>query len=249
LKYNQGIERLETLAIHAEKTENVSVVVDAENWNTVMGVDYIVLNAQIKFNKTRGVVYNTYQAYLRDSLSRIRYNVKVSSDMGFKTGIKLVRGAYMSQERHLASIGNYPDPINPSAQVTHGVYDNAIDFLFDHLNNVELLLGTHNEASCKKAADSLLQRGHTPENCPVMFAQLFGMCDHITLTLGKQGFRAFKYIPFGPVELTLPYLLRRAEENSDVLAGSQKQARMALEELKCRMGMVFPIGGLSKATV
>jgi Proline dehydrogenase len=188
------------------------------------------------------VVYNTFQAYLQDTPSRLELALRRSDNEGWLFGAKLVRGAYMVQERQLAKDKGYKDPIHPNLQATHDCYHRCTDRILKACfeQGAELMVASHNEGSVKHVAanmHNLLAKhggGSDLTTTGVSFGQLLGMCDHISFTLGRLGYRCYKYVPYGPVMEVVPYLLRRAQENSDVFGSAGKEINFLKTELKRR---------------
>eukprot|EP00922_Rhytidocystis_sp_ex-Travisia-forbesii_P044436 GHVS01066282.1.p1 GENE.GHVS01066282.1~~GHVS01066282.1.p1 ORF type:complete len:606 (+),score=62.34 GHVS01066282.1:96-1913(+) len=233
--WEQLCSRVARLSDCAAEYPNVRVLVDAEQTFLQPAIDQIVMLEQQRCNGRRAVVYNTYQAYLKDALPRLLADIKRSEHLNHRFGVKLVRGAYMVQERELCQTHGYADPINKDMASSHVNFDACVSKLLDKMGTVELLMGTHNENSVLKAINLLQEKGFQPEETPVAFAQLLGMCDHVSLTLGKAGYSAFKYVPYGPVGEVMPYLLRRAQENSDLLGSSTKEMGLIAQELRRRV--------------
>eukprot|EP00921_Rhytidocystis_pertsovi_P021286 GHVQ01033998.1.p1 GENE.GHVQ01033998.1~~GHVQ01033998.1.p1 ORF type:complete len:732 (+),score=133.07 GHVQ01033998.1:520-2715(+) len=232
--WTQGRERIDRLGSSAESYDNVSLLIDAEQTYLQKAIDYLTLEQQAKRNKKRGVIYNTYQAYLRDSRDRMLTDHEFCCDVGVRNAVKIVRGAYMKTERQDAIDGRYGDPINPDIVSTHVNFDACVSTFLDRLNTTDVMICSHNENSVLNAIRILEEKGLNRAAVPVCFAQLYGMCDHISLTLGRQGFHSFKYLPYGPIQDVIPYLLRRAVENSDLLGGSTKETKLILKELTRR---------------
>lgn len=183
------------------------------------------------------VVYNTYQAYLRDSPSRLSLALARAEREGYLFGAKLVRGAYMVQERQRAVDLGYNDPIQPTKEATHACYDACADSLLlaARQGYAEFMVASHNEESVAKVVRRMAGLGLHPATGGVSFGQLLGMCDHISLSLGAHGYSVHKYVPYGPVQEVLPYLIRRAQENSDVIGGGvAKELHMLAGELRRR---------------
>eukprot|EP00922_Rhytidocystis_sp_ex-Travisia-forbesii_P044427 GHVS01066271.1.p1 GENE.GHVS01066271.1~~GHVS01066271.1.p1 ORF type:complete len:608 (+),score=90.81 GHVS01066271.1:125-1948(+) len=235
IEWEKLCSRVARLGECAAGYPNARVMVDAEQTFLQPAIDLIVMREQHRSNGKRAVVYNTYQAYLKDSQSRLLADLKRGEHLNHRFGVKLVRGAYLVRERELSQRHGYADPINKDLASSHVSYDACVSMLLDNLDQVELLMGTHNENSILKAMNLLQQRGFQPEDAPVSFAQLLGMCDHVSLSLGKAGYSSFKYVPYGPVGEVLPYLLRRAQENSDLLGSSTKEMGLIAQELRRRV--------------
>ncbi|KAL2912652.1 proline dehydrogenase [Polyrhizophydium stewartii] len=194
------------------------------------------------------VVYNTYQMYLVDAYARLVADTRRAARLGVSFGAKIVRGAYMVSERERAAELGIADPIQPSLEATHASYNRAVTFLVDTMarnktaehivRQLAFVVASHNKDSVKLATGMMAQHGLSAVDGAVGFAQLMGMQDATTYSLAANGFRAYKYIPYGPVQVTVPYLHRRAQENSAVLGAVSEDKRNLLTELKIRMGLV-----------
>ena len=236
-------ERLHTLATEAALNDT-RLLIDAEHQKYQPAIDNLVVELQKKFNakdKTdRPIIFNTYQCYLKDTLERVEMDMKRSERYSFHLGAKLVRGAYMEHERERSKKLNYPCLIHDTAHDTHQCYDEVVEYLMRYrwLNGsgTEIMIATHNQASIEKAVILMNQLGLQPQDPSVYFAQLFGMRDNLSFPLGNQGYNVFKYLPYGKVEEVMPYLLRRAAENSAILGDSVTELDLLKEELKKRVG-------------
>lgn len=216
---------------------DVRLLIDAEQVRYQPAIDNLVLELQRQFNvKDKPIIYNTYQCYLRDSPERIRTDVARSERFKYHFGAKLVRGAYMESERELAASMDLPDPIHPTIEDTHKCYEESVDYLLNHSTrsdlNVEVMCATHNQASILNAIESMNAHGIDRRTSTICFAQLYGMSDQLTFNLGKNEYRAYKYVPYGEVHEVMPYLLRRARENSAIVGG----AAIELEMIKAELG-------------
>lgn len=209
-------------------------------------IDHIVWFLQRKYNTKRPVVYNTYQAYLKDCTDRLELALSKADRHGYKFGCKLVRGAYQVQERLRAAEMGYIDPIQPNLQATHDSYNASVGRIMDSIadgSGAQLMIASHNEDSILKAAALMHQKGIAPEQRSVFFGQLLGMCDHASLTLGNAGYAVYKYVPYGPVGEVIPYLVRRAQENGDLMAGSYRERELmkqAMLERTVMSAWAFP---------
>uniref|UniRef100_A0A0G4GI73 Proline dehydrogenase n=1 Tax=Chromera velia CCMP2878 TaxID=1169474 RepID=A0A0G4GI73_9ALVE len=237
-----GVERLHRVASVADGLGNVRVLVDAEQSYMQSAIDWMANGAAARFNRGgRAVVMNTYQCYLKDASTRLVLDLQRAEAEGWLMGAKLVRGAYMEQERRLAAEGGTEDPIHPTKEATHACFDACAAELIRRLPfGAEVLLGTHNEDSILKAVGLMKDLGLPLDTPGFAVAQLLGMCDHVTFGLAAHGCRAFKYVPYGPVLDVLPYLLRRAEENSDLLGTGGKEMRLMGRALMSKVGVKFP---------
>ncbi|KAI8611043.1 FAD-linked oxidoreductase-like protein [Chytriomyces sp. MP71] len=217
--------------------KQVKVMVDAEQTYFQRAIDDISLSLCRAYNTSGNVVvFNTYQMYLKDGLTRLQTDLERASRAGWTFGVKIVRGAYMVSERERAQEMGYTDPINATIADTHACYNNAIDHLLANLNRgLEFVVASHNKSSVAKTVAALEKNGVSPDNKQISFAQLMGMQDATSVALAKNGYRVFKYVPYGPIDVTIPYLLRRAQENSSVLGGVGEDKRELVAELGRRM--------------
>jgi proline dehydrogenase len=216
--------------VAAEK--NVGVLVDAEESWIQDPVDRLTIEMMEIFNKEKTVVYNTIQLYRHDRLDFLKLSHRISQQQQFKLAVKLVRGAYMEKERARASAKGVASPIQPDKQSTDADYDAAVNFCIS--NNIACIIATHNEKS-NLAAVALMEEKGLPLNHPyVHFSQLYGMSDHITFNLAKAGVSVSKYLPFGPIADVIPYLMRRAQENSSVSGQTGRELGLIKKELRRR---------------
>jgi len=227
------IKRLEVIAEVAAK-KKVRLMVDAEQTYFQPAIDHFVLNLQRKYNKDFPVIFGTYQAYLKDSYKRVILDLQRAQNDNFIFAAKIVRGAYMVQERRRAAEHKYPDPLHASIEDTHSNYHTIIQQILTHDQPNEIMVASHNEDSIRMTTALLANsKRTTPQR--VFFGQLLGMCDYVSFTLGRNGFSVYKYLPYGPVHEVIPYLIRRAEENSDILGRTVKERKMLTAELKRRL--------------
>lgn len=187
-----------------------------------------------RFNRERAIVYNTYQLYRTASLSNLEASIARAKDEGYFIGAKLVRGAYMEKERRRAAQLGYADPIQPSKAACDAGFDAALRLCLDDLERVSLCAGTHNETSCMLLARELGERGIAANDERVFFSQLYGMSDNISFNLATAGYNVAKYLPYGPVRAVLPYLIRRAQENSAIAGQGGRELGMIRRELQRR---------------
>lgn len=236
--YNRGKILAEEAAKHGTR-----LLIDAEQVRFQPAIDNLVLELQQTYNNTDTsdfpLIYNTYQCYLKDSLDRLRLDVERSERFNYHFGAKLVRGAYMESERFLAKERGYESPIHETIQDTHNSYNEAVDFLIEHAaqkngKNTEIMLATHNRDSIEKAIESMNLHGISRRATTTAFGQLYGMSDNLSFNLGKHGYRAYKYVPYGEVKMVMPYLIRRANENSAISKSAQTELSMLFSELKRR---------------
>lgn len=225
------------------------LLIDAEQVRFQPAIDNLVLDLQKTFNAVdksdKPVIYNTYQCYLKDAPDRLRIDVDRARRFNHHFGAKLVRGAYMESERLLASVANLPSPIHDTIEETHKCYNDSVDFLLRESQKsdqlIEIMCATHNQQSIERAIEAMDKYGVDRTSTTVCFGQLYGMSDHISFNLGRSGYRAYKYVPYGEVHEVIPYLLRRARENSSVVGGAAAELSMIKDELKRRLNPLRPM--------
>ena len=214
--------------------KKVGVLIDAEESWIQDPVDALTILMMDTFNKERCVVYNTIQHYRHDRLQFLIDSHEAAKERGFILGAKLVRGAYMEKERKRAEEMSYTSPIQPDKESSDRDYNNGVRFCMDHLDRIALIVASHNEQS-NMLAVQLLQEKNLPYNHPhVHFSQLYGMSDNITFNLAHAGCSVSKYLPFGPIEDVIPYLMRRAQENTSVGGQTGRELLLINKELKRR---------------
>ncbi|RHY33002.1 hypothetical protein DYB32_001982 [Aphanomyces invadans] len=234
---SQMMSRLETLAAAASAAK-VKLMIDAEQTYMQPAIDHVVLNLQRRYNtEGRDTIYNTFQCYLKDSSDRVLIDLERAEREKFQFACKLVRGAYMIQERKRALDMDYADPIHANLEATHANYNSLVELLLVHNHRTSFMVASHNEESVKKTVASMDALKIPRLGGGVYFGQLLGMCDHISYTLGAEKYQVFKYVPYGPVDEVLPYLIRRAQENSGMMkGGAAKELGLLSTELKRRLG-------------
>lgn len=218
----------------AAKAANIGVLVDAEESWIQDPIDRITMEMMEIFNKEQVVVYNTIQLYRHDRLDFLKMSHDIAQKQGFLLGVKLVRGAYMEKERARADEEGYPSPIQKDKDSTDLDYNRAVRYCVENIDSVGLVVATHNEASALYTAELLDQKGIEHDHPHVHFSQLYGMSDNITFNLAKEGYRASKYVPFGPIREVIPYLMRRAQENSSVKGQTGRELSLISQELERR---------------
>lgn len=212
----------------------VPIMIDAEETWIQNTIDLLALNMMRKFNKEKAIVYNTYQLYRSDKLASLKSDHDIALKEGFILAAKLVRGAYMEKERKRASEMGYTCLIQPNKQSTDRDYDAAVHFCIDNVETVALLAGTHNENSCSLLADLLNEKKVLHNHPHVYFSQLLGMSDNLSFNLADAGYNVVKYVPYGPVKSVLPYLFRRAQENTAIAGQMSRELGLILKEKKRR---------------
>jgi len=210
------------------------VFIDAEHSWTQDAVDRLATEMMEKYNREIPIVYNTVQLYRTDRLQYLRNTRKEASKNGYWLGVKLVRGAYMEAERERAADKGYPSPIHPDKQAVNEDYNAAIEYCLKHLGEMAFVAATHNEESTELLARRMHEIGLPPNHQRIAFSQLYGMGDNISYVLAKNGYNVSKYVPYGPVGDAIPYLIRRAEENSSAAGHMSRQLEMINRELKRR---------------
>lgn len=232
-EWNRVVERLRKICITA-RDKRMGVLVDAEETWIQDPVDALTMLMMQEFNKEFPVVYNTYQLYRHDRLEFLKENYESARKDNFKLGAKLVRGAYMEKERERAREKKYPSPIQPDKTSCDADYNEAVTFCLDRVEDISVIVASHNEESNRLAAAAMERRAIRKDHPHVHFSQLFGMSDHITFNMAAAGYSVSKYLPFGPIGDVIPYLMRRAEENSSVAGQTGRELELIEAELKRR---------------
>ena len=221
----------------AAAEKNIGVLIDAEESWIQDPIDRLTMEMMAVFNKQKAVVFNTIQLYRHDRLHFLRISHQIAEEQGFILALKLVRGAYMEKERALALEKNRISPIQISKEATDTDYDEAVRFCMDHIHSTAVIIASHNEQSNLLGA-KLLDEMMLPHNHPhVHFSQLYGMSDTITFNLAKEGFNVSKYLPFGPIQDVIPYLMRRAQENTSVSGQTGRELLQLKRELARRKSL------------
>ncbi len=222
--------------VTAKKAHSLGVrlLVDAEESWMQDAVDKLVEQLMEQYNKERAIVFNTVQMYRWDRMDYLHKLHKTAQENGFKVGIKAVRGAYMEKENERAQEKGYPSPICPNKPASDANFDEAIRYMLDDLEVFSIFAGTHNEESCYKLLDWMKADGIAEADPRIWFSQLFGMSDHISFNLADHGYNVAKYLPFGPVRDVMPYLIRRAEENTSVAGQTNRELALLKKERKRR---------------
>tara|TARA_B110000003_G_scaffold86953_1_gene89038 strand:+ start:12448 stop:13614 length:1167 start_codon:yes stop_codon:yes gene_type:complete len=208
------------------KSNNIKILIDAEESWIQKAVDDLILEMMNLYNKESVVVYNTLQAYRWDRLNYLKQIHLASKKLNFKLGIKLVRGAYMEKERLRASELGYKSPICETKELTDILFNDTLKFILGNLNQIQPFIGTHNEESTAFAVSLMNKYKISKNDNRVWFGQLYGMSDHISYNLAANGYNVAKYVPFGPVKDVMPYLIRRAEENTSVAGQTSRELKL-----------------------
>lgn len=231
--YQHFRDRVEKICARAFEYD-VPVMIDAEDSWIQNPIDELAYEMMKKYNQKRAIVYNTYQMYRTDMLENLRHAFHTAAMHNYYLGVKMVRGAYMEKEAERAEKMGYPNPIHPNKQATDDSFNKGLAFCIDNKQRISLMCGSHNEYS-NQYLTVLMEKHSMKNNDPrVWFAQLLGMSDNISFNLAKAGYNVVKYVPYGPVELVMPYLIRRASENTSVAGQSSRELTMIRKELARR---------------
>jgi proline dehydrogenase len=232
-EWERALQRMHSICSLAVELRQ-PVMMDAEESWIQPAVDAAAEDLMRAYNKQSPWVYSTAQMYRHDRLDYIRQLAEKAQREGFFAGMKVVRGAYMEKERLRAKQLGYPSPIQPDKASTDRDYNAALEVILQHLSHMSLVAGTHNEESSNALVQLMAQLGVSKNDQRVYFSQLYGMSDHISFNLAAAGYNVVKYLPFGPVNDVLPYLIRRAEENTSVAGQTGRELALISKELKRR---------------
>ncbi|MCG8309029.1 MAG: proline dehydrogenase family protein [Cytophagales bacterium] len=226
-------QRFDAIAKACHK-KNIRLYIDSEDSFYQDPIDQFTYELMERYNRDKVIVFNTYQMYRKGMLENlIKANESGKKD-GYHIGAKLVRGAYMEKERERALEKGYEDPIMPDKESTDRQYDDALRYCVENIDNMELCSGSHNEQSNYLLTKLMAEHNLERNDERIYFAQLFGMSDHISFNLANAGFNVVKYVPYGPIETVMPYLFRRAEENTSIAGQSSRELELIKKELKRR---------------
>lgn len=233
IEYDKAIERINTICKKAFDCK-VRIFIDGEESWMQDTIDEIGYSMMRKYNTDAPIVYNTYQMYRKDMLGKLKEAFQYSATYNYYLGAKLVRGAYMEKERERAEEQGYEDPIQPNKEATDEDYNRALKFCMDNKQRIAVCSGSHNEYSNYYL--TVLMEKHSLKNndSRIHFAQLYGMSDNISFNLAKVGYNVAKYVPYGPVTAVMPYLFRRAEENTSIAGQSSREFLLIKKELQRR---------------
>lgn len=212
----------------------IRLLIDAEESWMQDAADALCESMMEKYNTERAIVFNTLQCYRWDRLDYLKQLHQRAKQKGYKLGFKIVRGAYMEKENERAAEKGYKSPICESKKATDDNFNEIMKYILDNLNDIELFVGTHNENSTYLAMEIMDQKSISKSDDRIWFGQLFGMSDHISFNLGAEGYNVAKYIPFGPVKDVMPYLIRRAEENTSVAGQTSRELTLLKKEKERR---------------
>lgn len=229
-RVKQRVERI----CEACYDSSVKVLIDAEHSWIQQAIDDMAREMMQKYNRQAPVVFNTYQLYRSDKLASLKADYYLAETTGFFLGAKLVRGAYLEMERERATAHGYPSPIQADKEATDRDYDDALRFCLDHIDRIGIVAGTHNEASCELLATEINERQLPHDHPHIWFAQLLGMSDNLSFNLAATGYRVAKYMPYGPIKAVMPYLFRRAQENTSVTGQVGRELSLIIKERRRR---------------
>jgi proline dehydrogenase len=233
LEYQSVLKRLDAIC-HVASSKGVCVFFDAEESWIQDAIDHLVYLMMKRYNKESAVVYNTFQMYRHDRLAFLLSSFDQAQKEGFILGAKLVRGAYMEKERERALEYGYPSPIHPNKEATDHDYNTALQFCVDNYERIASCNATHNMESNLLQAELIVEKNIQRDHPHLNFCQLYGMSDNLTFNLAKEGFNVAKYLPYGPVREVVPYLIRRAQENSSVTGDMSREYQLVQKELTRR---------------
>jgi len=214
--------------------KDVALLIDGEESWMQDAADDLVSDMMRKYNKEKAIVFNTLQLYRWDRLDYLKKLHKQAKTEGFCIGMKLVRGAYMEKEHKRAEEKGYPTPICASKEATDVNYDETMVYMMDNLDTMSIFVGTHNELSSYKVIELMNDKGVSKNDTRIWFGQLYGMSDNISYNLAEHGYNVAKYLPFGPVRDVMPYLIRRAEENTSVAGQTSRELNLLKTERQRR---------------
>ena len=231
--WNRVIQRFDKVCCKAFK-QNIKILIDAEEVEVQNAIDELAIKMMRKYNLTSPIVYNTVQMYRKDRLSYLAEMISNQLNDGVIFGLKLVRGAYMEKERNLAVSMNVESPICDSKDDTDKNFNSGLDFVFNNLNRISFVCASHNEDSILKVMNMMESKKLKSNDNKIWFGQLYGMSDNISFNLASKNYNTFKILPFGSVKNLMPYLIRRAEENTSVQGQTGRELQLILKERKRR---------------
>jgi proline dehydrogenase len=234
-EWNRVVARFDKVCKAAHEND-IALLIDGEESWMQDAADDLVADMMRKYNKNKAIVYNTLQMYRWDRLDYLKKLHAQAQEEGFHIGMKLVRGAYMEKENKRAEEKGYKSPICPSKQATDYNFDDAVAYMMEHIDTMAVFAGTHNEDSSYKLMEMMNHKGIAKNDFRVWFGQLYGMSDNISFNLAAEGYNVAKYLPFGPVKDVMPYLIRRAEENTSVAGQTSRELALIKKERDRRKG-------------
>jgi proline dehydrogenase len=235
-EWQRVVERYDRICKTAHECD-ISLLIDAEESWMQDAADALCQEMMERYNTEKPIVFNTLQCYRHDRLDFLKERHERAKAKGYYLGYKIVRGAYMEKEHERALERGYPTPICESKKATDDLFNDVLNYCIDHVSEISVFIGTHNEASSYLALEIMHVKGLDKNDPRIWFGQLYGMSDHISYNLAAEGYNVAKYIPFGPVKDVMPYLIRRAEENTSV-AGQTSRELNLLKKERQRRGML-----------
>lgn len=230
-------ERLHTLCKAAQQA-NVILYFDAEESWIQIALDDLISEMMRTYNREKAIVYNTVQLYRHDRLAYLKVAHKTAQKEGYFLGVKLVRGAYMEKERQRAKDKGYPSPIQPDKAASDHDFDAALSYCIDHIEDIAFCCASHNEVSNLYLCELMQNHNIPPQHPHIWFAQLYGMSDNLSFNLAHEGYNVGKYLPYGPLHDVMPYLIRRAQENTSVAGQMSRQLQLLQKEM-IRRGLKY----------
>ena len=234
-QHERAVARVDAICARAHQ-HGVRLFVDAEESWFQHTIDELTYQMMARYNRESAIVWNTYQLYRHDRLQALQAAHHEAAAGNYYLGVKLVRGAYMEKEGRVAQQRGQQNPINPTKQATDDLYNESLRYCVEHVDRISTCAGTHNEASSLLLTELMSQQGLAPGDPRVWFAQLYGMSDNLSYNLANAGYNTAKYVPYGPVEAVMPYLLRRADENTAIAGQSSREFLLIQRELRRRQG-------------
>ena len=232
-EWNRVVVRFEKICQYAYDN-NVQLLVDGEETWMQDAADEVVERMMEKFNTKKAIIFNTLQLYRWDRVPYLKALHKRAKEKGFHIGMKLVRGAYMEKEAKRAEEKGYKNPICESKQATDNNFNEGLDYMLDNISEMAIFAGTHNEESSYLLMNMMQEKGISNDDSRIWFGQLYGMSDNISYNLADNGYNVAKYLPFGPVRDVMPYLIRRAQENTSVAGQTGRELALIISERKRR---------------
>lgn len=232
-EWERGKNRVFELCEYAHLIKQ-PVFIDAEESWLQDAIDSLATQMMEKYNCEAPIIYNTLQMYRHDRLEFLKKSYQVARENGYFYAAKLVRGAYMEKERDRAEEFGYPSPIQPTKEASDRDFNAAVEFCLDNIESISFVAGTHNEQSTRFITEKIEEKNIAHDHPHANFSQLYGMSDNLSYVLAKNGYNVSKYVPYGPVKYTVPYLIRRAQENSSVMGQTSRELEMIARELKRR---------------
>jgi proline dehydrogenase len=233
VKWESARRRVLEICEYAHSVDQ-AVFVDAEDSWIQNAIDALAMEMMEKFNREKPLIFNTLQMYRADRLEFLKKSHEEAKQKGYTLAVKIVRGAYMEKERARAAEKGYPSPIQPDKAATDRDYNAAIDYCLDNVSEIAFVAASHNEESVQLLAGKMHERNIPPDHPHIFFSQLYGMSDNLSYILGKNGYNVSKYVPYGPVRDSMPYLIRRARENTSVGAQMSRESELIDQEIKRR---------------